>query len=100
MEIKKIIKSYLIKNKIGEGSYSQVYVAYNMNDNLEYVIKIIKIKNLLKQLQEVDLLKNIRHDNIIQFRELIVENNFLYIVMDFADGGDLQKVNYIYSVCL
>jgi serine/threonine protein kinase len=97
MEIKKIIKNYLIKDKIGEGSYSQVYKAYNMSDNQDYVIKVIKVKNPLKQLQEVDLLKNINHNNVIQFRDLIVENNILYMVMDFADGGDLQKVKFILS---
>ena len=39
---------------------------------------------------EGKILKELSHPNIIRFREVINDNNYLYIVMDYADGGDLS----------
>ena len=39
---------------------------------------------------EGKILKELSHPNIIHFREVINDNNYLYIVMDYADGGDLS----------
>jgi serine/threonine protein kinase len=40
---------------------------------------------------EVQLLASLRHPYIITYRDSFVEKNFLCIVMDYADGGDLFK---------
>lgn len=40
--------------------------------------------------QEADLLKNLHHPNIVQFWDSFFTGNNLYIVMEFADGGDLD----------
>ena len=39
---------------------------------------------------EGDILQKLRHPNIIHVREVQTDNNYLYIVMDYADGGDLS----------
>ena len=39
---------------------------------------------------EGDILKGLKHPNIIHFREVQTDNNYLYIIMDYADGGDLS----------
>ena len=39
---------------------------------------------------EGKILKELSHPNIIHFREVLTDKDYLYIVMDYADGGDLS----------
>jgi NIMA (never in mitosis gene a)-related kinase 1/4/5 len=41
--------------------------------------------------QEATLLARLNHPNIVSFWESFVGAGSLYIVMEFADGGDLEK---------
>lgn len=41
--------------------------------------------------REVAVLANMKHPNIVQYRESFEENGSLYIVMDYCEGGDLFK---------
>ena len=59
------------------------------------VIKSIDLSKLTKdQIKDANLegeiLKELEHPNIIHFREVQNHNNYLFIVMDYADGGDLS----------
>jgi serine/threonine protein kinase len=48
--------------------------------------------------KEVILLFQLQHPNIIQFSEHFVQDKYIYIVMEYADGGDLLekiKAQYI-----
>ncbi len=42
-------------------------------------------------LNEVWVLKAMRHPYIITYRESFMDKKFLCIVMDYADGGDMYK---------
>lgn len=65
----------------------------------DYVMKVINISKLSANerrdaINEVKLLSSIRHPYIVCFRESFVDDGFLNIVMEYADGGDLfRKVN-------
>lgn len=39
--------------------------------------------------REVEILQSISHPNIIQYRELLFDDNNFYIVLEFAVGGEL-----------
>ncbi len=41
--------------------------------------------------REVFMLKNIEHPNIIKCYLSFMEDEYLYIVMDYAEGGDLLR---------
>lgn len=44
--------------------------------------------------REVAVLANMKHPNIVLYRESFEENGCLYIVMDYCEGGDLfKKIN-------
>lgn len=60
-----------------------------------YAMKKIKIDRKEKSIiKEVLILKNIRHKNIINFLGSFNDGDYLYIVMEFADGGDmLHRIN-------
>ena len=40
-------------------------------------------------LSEIDIMKNVDHPNIIKIVEYYSEPSFLYIVMEFCNGGEL-----------
>ena len=61
------------------------------------VIKKIDIKSMSEQekkdtIKEAKILEVLQHPNIIRFKEVYkTKKGQLCIVMDYADGGDLQK---------
>lgn len=59
-------------------------------------MKVINVGNMDKKqkqdaLNEVRVLKAMRHPYIITYRESFMDRKFLCIVMDYADGGDMYK---------
>jgi NIMA (never in mitosis gene a)-related kinase len=89
-------KVSLIK-ELGRGTSGVVYKVQSHIDGSFRVVKAIELSNLSisKQLQaekEVHILKKVDHAHIIKYFNSISENSILYILMDFASGGDLQSV--------
>lgn len=41
--------------------------------------------------REANILHNLRHDKIVRFIGMKLENNPIYMVMEFIDGGSLQS---------
>ena len=81
---------------IGKGSYSHVYKGYH-NDikNKIYAIKEINIKknidNINRFYLEIDIMKKIKHQNIITLYDTIINDDYIYIVMEYCKYGDLRK---------
>lgn len=78
---------------IGEGSYGQA-VLYTDKDGQQVIIKEISLGNLSKAeaeavQKEIRILRALHHPNIVEYRGSFVERKICYIVMEFADGGDL-----------
>lgn len=92
------LKDFKIICELGRGSFGTVYKAESLINNKECVLKKIDINSLKPKdrknaVKEVEILKKVRHENIIKYyNSFIEENNCLYIVMEYAAGGDLQKV--------
>uniref|UniRef100_A0A8C9P5Q3 non-specific serine/threonine protein kinase n=1 Tax=Spermophilus dauricus TaxID=99837 RepID=A0A8C9P5Q3_SPEDA len=82
--------------KIGEGSFGKAILVESKEDGRQYVIKEISISRMSSKereesRREVAVLANMKHPNIVQYRESFEENGSLYIVMDYCEGGDLFK---------
>ncbi|XP_046335298.1 serine/threonine-protein kinase Nek3-like [Haliotis rufescens] len=80
---------------LGSGSFGQAWLVTN-KDQLKSVLKEIKLTSLSEKevdqaLVEVTVLAKCRHVNVVKYRETFVEEKCLKIVMEYADGGDLQK---------
>jgi len=43
---------------------------------------------------EVNILKDLKHPNIVEFLERVIdrEHSFIYILMEYCEGGDLASV--------
>ena len=81
---------------IGIGSFGQALLVQSVIDWKYYVMKIINVGNMEKKqkqdaLNEVWVLKAMKHPYIITYWESFMDKKFLCIVMDYADGGDMYK---------
>lgn len=99
-EVKKYkqVNQYLLLKKLGEGSYSKVYLGLDEDAGKYYAIKRIQKKVLIKsncglsQLEfEVEVMRKFEHDNIIKLREVIYVSNeeTFYLVLDYSNCGNL-----------
>ena len=86
---------------LGEGSFSEVYRVKRKSDGAVYAMKKVKMGKLSAKekenaLNEVRILASVNHPNVIGYKEAFFDepSGALCIVMEFAEGGDLQaKIN-------
>ncbi|XP_060569853.1 serine/threonine-protein kinase Nek1-like isoform X6 [Ruditapes philippinarum] len=90
---------YVKVRKIGEGAFGKADLVKLKKDGSQCVIKEISImrmnsKERSEARKEVSVLAQLKHPNIVAYRESFEEHGCLYIVMDFCSGGDLYaKIN-------
>ena len=98
-EKKNGIGKYKFIKTIGEGTFGKVKLSIHLPTKEYVAIKIleksrIQDKEELERVQkEIKYLKLLNHPNIIQIYEVIENEEFFYIVMEYVSGGEL--FNYI-----
>ncbi|NXN23895.1 NEK4 kinase, partial [Nycticryphes semicollaris] len=89
------LAAYCFLRAVGKGSYGEVSLVRHRQDSKQYVIKKLNLKNASirerrSAEQEAQLLSQLKHPNIVTYRESWQgEDGLLYIVMGFCEGGDL-----------
>ncbi|KAK8891407.1 hypothetical protein M9Y10_028616 [Tritrichomonas musculus] len=88
---------YEIIRELGKGSYGSVKLARDKESKELYAVKKVKLSCLSKSerekaLGEVKVLSSISHPNVVAYKESFQEKSSLFIVMEYIDGGDLDKV--------
>eukprot|EP00600_Ochromonadales_sp_CCMP1393_P002562 CAMPEP_0174981748 /NCGR_PEP_ID=MMETSP0004_2-20121128/16073_1 /TAXON_ID=420556 /ORGANISM="Ochromonas sp., Strain CCMP1393" /LENGTH=354 /DNA_ID=CAMNT_0016233549 /DNA_START=217 /DNA_END=1281 /DNA_ORIENTATION=- len=85
---------YAFGKILGSGTYGTVRLALCMKDFSKWAVKILKKKgttneegNLINN--EVQILKKIRHPNIVTLREAFFTKKHIVMIMDRMLGGDL-----------
>ena len=92
-----VIKGYKIEQQIGKGVSSKVFLATRLKDGEKVAIKQIdksylQDKRYKKYINnEIFILKNINSEYTIKFYELMLDMNYLYLVFEYCNGGDLDK---------
>ena len=91
-----MIKDYIIKERLGTGAFGIVYKVLKQSNNYFYVIKQIPLFGLTqKQINDAKLeskiLSSVKSIYIVRYYESFEENNYLNIVMEYCDGGDLSQ---------
>ena len=89
------MQKYEIIKTLGEGGYGKALLVKRKSDNLLFVAKTIRLSNLSEEekkeaMNEVTVLSALKHPYITQYIESFTENKNLYIIMEYADGGDLS----------
>ncbi|KAM8868503.1 serine/threonine-protein kinase Nek4 [Synchiropus picturatus] len=89
------MNNYVFIRVVGKGSYGEVNLVRHKADRKQYVVKRLNLSNSPKRErrsaeQEAQLLSQLRHPNIVTYRESWEGNDSqLYIVMGFCEAGDL-----------
>ncbi|KAJ3443355.1 serine/threonine-protein kinase fhke-related [Anaeramoeba flamelloides] len=95
-----VSQDYSFKKILGRGKYADVYLARDRKTNKKYAIKIINTKKVDKQVEsknsmrnklvdEVNVLIRLDHPNIIKLERSILTEEFLFLVLEYAEGGEL-----------
>lgn len=98
------IGDYIYSRKyIGCGSFSKVFKGYHKKTNVRVAIKKISLNgindpSLIEHIwQEIELMKSLDHPNIVKFYEAIIKKDYVYIIIEYCNSGDISK--YITSPC-
>ena len=95
----RLIKDYKIIRILGKGSYASAYLVTKelSGINKSYVIKQIPLEDLSPSEKEevkteAKLLSQIKSDFVVKYYESFEENNFLNIVIEYCELGDLEHL--------
>ena len=82
------IGKYELLDKLNKGGYGTCYKAKD-DENKLYAIKKIEIENEEDKqsiINEINVLKEMKHKHSVEFIEYLVKDNYYYIVMELCDG--------------
>lgn len=90
------IENFVVDRFLGKGTTGKVVLAHHKESKLKVAIKIIpKIafeshQNLQPKVQrEVALIRLVKHPNIIKLVDVLESDNHLYIILEYAEKGQL-----------
>jgi len=93
------VKDFKVLKELGRGSFGVVFLVKPLNvGNIENVvmkkigIRLMTIKQQKVAVREVQILRTLRHPHIIKFFTAFIENENLYILMEYAEKGDLTRL--------
>ena len=90
------VDDILLIQKLGKGSFGEVYLSQNVNSNKIFATKKIDKKKVVGENKkyfdsEIKVLQNLNHPNIIKIYKVKETQNNYYIVMEYANGGSLNN---------
>ncbi|KAL0078863.1 kinase-like domain-containing protein [Phycomyces blakesleeanus] len=81
--------------KIGQGASGGVYTAYRVGDPIPVAIKQMNLAKQAKKeliINEIIVMKEARHPNIVNFIDSYLWKGDLWVIMDYMEGGSLTDV--------
>ena len=93
---KKRMDQFKILKEIGRGGYGRALLVKSLQNNELKVVKEMNLAGMNAEAREtafheVEILSTLKHTNIIRYRGCTKQRKNLYILMDYADGGDLAS---------
>ena len=92
-----ILDEYTLIKSLGKGAFGEVFLTTKKGSNELYATKqlnkdIFDNRNTKKYfLNEINILKELSHPNIVKFADLKRTANHFYIMMEYCNGGELCK---------
>ncbi|KZT42049.1 Pkinase-domain-containing protein [Sistotremastrum suecicum HHB10207 ss-3] len=89
---------------IGSGSFGQVYLGMDAQHGLLMAVKQVELptgasqneerkKSMLTALErEIELLKELQHDNIVQYLDSSIDDTYLNIFLEYVPGGSVAAL--------
>ncbi|MEM2991501.1 MAG: serine/threonine-protein kinase, partial [Halobacteria archaeon] len=93
------IPDYEIVRELGQGGMGVVYLARRLSDSKKVALKVMLSKRgrvtekLVKYFQrEMEICRQLRHPNIVEFYEQGYNRGIFYFVMEYCNGGSLRDL--------
>ena len=87
-----------LKKKLGKGAFGEVFASTIAGSNIIYATKKLDKSRYMKNpksykylLNEINILKNINHENIVKLYWDLEDRKFRYLVTEYCNGGDLES---------
>nr|GMC81834.1 CBL-interacting protein kinase 2-like [Ipomoea batatas] len=90
-----LMQRYEVGKLLGQGTFAKVHHARNLETGASVAIKIVDKEKIFKvgmmeQIKrEISVMRMVRHPNIVQLYEVMASKTKIYIVMEYAKGGEL-----------
>ncbi|XP_065153325.1 MAP/microtubule affinity-regulating kinase 3a isoform X5 [Paramisgurnus dabryanus] len=93
-DVHPLVGNYRLLKTIGKGNFAKVKLARHILTGSEVAIKMIdktqlNPTSLQKLSREVTIMKNLNHPNIVKLFEVIETEKTLFLVMEYASGGEV-----------
>lgn len=97
---KRSARDFQFGTRIGEGSYSTVFLALDVHSSKTYAIKVLSKKHIVKEdkIKYVNIEKTTlhrlgqQHPGIVQLYYTFQDESSLFFVLDFAEYGELLSI--------
>lgn len=95
MSQQEVLGDYLLGRTLGTGTFGKVRIATHIPTNRTVAIKVLS-KSKITQMnmwnkveREIMIMKMTRHPHIVTLYEVIYREDDIYLVMEYAEGGEL-----------
>ena len=90
------IRNYRLLKELGKGAFGTVVLVSHAVTGVQYCVKKVDVRQMSASEQrhaamESRILNKFDHPNSVKYKEQFVEGGMLYIVMEVAEDGDLDK---------
>ncbi|GMH12499.1 hypothetical protein Nepgr_014340 [Nepenthes gracilis] len=94
---KTLDNKYMLGDEIGKGAYGRVYKGLDLANGDFVAIKQVSLENIAQEdlniiMQEIDLLKNLNHKNIVKYLGSLKTKSHLHIILEFVENGSLANI--------
>ena len=91
----KIVGGYRLVRRTGRGSFATVWQAEHVQTSMSVAIKVIANKSVASPdaqtrfMREINLIKQMDHPFIAKLYDIVTEDDYTYLVMEFCENGNL-----------
>ncbi|CAH9081324.1 unnamed protein product [Cuscuta europaea] len=94
---KTLDNKYMLGDEIGKGAYGRVYKGLDLENGDFVAIKQVSLENIVQEdlniiMQEIDLLKNLNHKNIVKYLGSLKTKTHLFIILEYVENGSLANI--------
>ncbi|PBJ75161.1 NIMA-related kinase [Trypanosoma cruzi cruzi] len=88
------MENYIQISVLGKGSFGSAWLVQRRSDKAQFVAKEVRLGGMKpaereSAKHEIEVLRTLNHPNITRYVDHYEKNGSLYIVMEYANGGDL-----------
>lgn len=86
----------LLPNQLGSGTFSNVYLAIDLNNSNKVAVKkidMVKFEYAIDKIRnEIEIIRTLDHPNIIKCHDVFQDEHYTYLVMEYCDKGTLSNI--------